>query len=128
MTTITTSKGQFLFVPVETGIWNIDLHQNDEDGAWIDYYTKGNLSGGEIDLMGWDYEIINTTELITEEEVAKIVDDDSMDYDGEQIDGYASYSGSQNEFKIFRDAKPSFESLIESHNLNGNYIVLKIIS
>lgn len=120
MTTIKTSKGEFLFVEVPLGAWSIF---ETPDGC-LEYNTKGNLTGGEIELpddSGF-WEAINSTEKMTEEQAAQVVEDNGMGC-------WDNYKGKIDERYTCLSALDSLKSLMRAKKMTReNYAILKRIS
>lgn len=129
MTTITTSKGKFLFVEVPEAASKFKIsgtghlcHKYEHSNAW-----KVTLT----DTVPESCQFICTTQTITEEQAKEMVDSVTMwmeDDPDVETECYSVYGSSQNELQAYEKAIDSFLSLLRAHNLTApNYAILRII-
>jgi len=93
--------------------------------SWLCGYTKGNKMFAIEQLHSHKYKLLFTTSTIDEEKAKMMVETDGFEEAGDVFEGFVDYG---NENRILSTARQSFQSLLQSKGLTGNYAIIEKVT
>jgi hypothetical protein len=123
MKEITTGNGRFLFVPIPKGSWEHGIERDELNNMALTYFNYQTTSVGGIDLPFGSYTLLFTTDNVTEEQAAQVVDK----VHGCILDNHIGFENYHDKDTFYLNAIDSFHSFKLDYSLTApRYAVLKI--